>query len=135
MIANSSHSDSTGERRLHCALASLVGSVGLVLTGHLLIHGPVALIALTIADAGVLAASPVFWAIPSSFLRGTASAGSIAIINFFANLGGFVTPYAIGFLATRTGALSSGMYFSGALEFAGAVLVLTLFKARRRRAA
>ncbi|MEK7696200.1 MAG: MFS transporter, partial [Pseudomonadota bacterium] len=36
MVLNGIHSDRTGERRMHCAMATLVAAVGLTLTGFLL---------------------------------------------------------------------------------------------------
>jgi hypothetical protein len=41
---------------------------------------------------GILAAFPVFWSIPGTFLAGTAAAGGIALINCIGNLAGFVAP-------------------------------------------
>jgi MFS family permease len=131
MIINASHSDKTNERRLHCAVAAIVAALGLAATGHFLSNGPVALLALTVAASGVLAAMPVFWSIPAAFLRGTASAGGIAVINCFANLAGFVAPFVIGSLTARTGVLSSGLYFSAGLECVAALLVLLLMRARK----
>ena len=41
---------------------------------------------------GLLAAIPVFWALPTAFLSGTAAAAGIALIAAVGNLGGFVGP-------------------------------------------
>jgi MFS family permease len=66
MVLAGSNSDRTGERRMHCALASALASAGLGMTGFLL-HSPVlALVALSVAAIGILAAFPVFWAIPAA---------------------------------------------------------------------
>ena len=78
MIWNGIHSDRSGERHLHCALATLVASIGLILTGFFIGNTILALCALTLAAAGILAAFPVFWSIPAAFLTGTAAAGGIA---------------------------------------------------------
>ena len=80
MVWNGIHSDRTGERRLHCALATLMAAAGLVLTGMWLHSAVLAMVALTIASVGILAAFPVFWSLPSAFLAGTAAAGGIALI-------------------------------------------------------
>ncbi|MGO4326217.1 MFS transporter [Cupriavidus sp. 2TAF22] len=131
MVWNGIHSDRTGERRLHCALATLMAAAGLVLTGMWLHSAVLALVALTIASVGILAAFPVFWSLPSAFLAGTAAAGGIALINSIGNLAGFVAPYMIGWFKTSTGQLSSGLYFVAALEACATVLVLSCIKGKR----
>ncbi|WP_407310495.1 MFS transporter [Pseudomonas sp. nanlin1] len=128
MLWNGNHSDKAAERRLHCALAALLAGAGLIGTGLLLGNATLALIALTIAAMGILAAFPVFWSIPGAFLAGTAAAGGIALINCIGNLAGFVAPYMIGWLKTLTGSLASGLYFVAALEILAGVLLLVLFK-------
>ncbi|MDB6047702.1 MAG: major facilitator superfamily 1 [Pseudomonas sp.] len=134
MILNSSHSDKTGERRLHCALAALLAALGLILTGVFVDSGVIAMITLTMAAIGVLGAMPIFWSFPSAFLSGTAAAGGIALINCLANLAGFVAPYAIGSLKVLTGSVASGLYFVAGLEITAAIVVLALFgKARHQK--
>jgi len=128
MIWNGIHSDKTGERHLHCALATLIASIGLILTGLMLGNAVLALAALTLAAIGILAAFPVFWSLPAAFLAGTAAAGGIALINSIGNLAGFVAPFLIGALKTSTGSLSSGLYFVAALEFTASFLVIVFIK-------
>ena len=123
MVWNGAHSDRTGERRMHCAIAAVIAAAGLVATGALLGSPALALISLTVAAIGILAAFPVFWSIPA-FLAGTAAAGGIALINSIGNLAGFVAPYMIGWLKTSTGHLSAGLYFVATLELGAAVLVI-----------
>jgi len=124
MVWNGAHSDRTGERRMHCAIAAVIAAAGLVATGALLGSPALALISLTVAAIGILAAFPVFWSIPAVFLAGTAAAGGIALINSIGNLAGFVAPYMIGWLKTSTGHLSAGLYFVATLELGAAVLVI-----------
>ena len=128
MVWNGIHSDKTGERRMHSAVATLIASVGLIATGLTLGNASLALISLTVAAIGILAAFPVFWSIPAAFLAGTAAAGGIALINSIGNLAGFVAPYMIGALKTSTGSLSSGLYFVAALEFLASFLVVVFVK-------
>lgn len=131
MVLNGIHSDKTGERRMHCALATLIASAGLVFTGLFLGNATAALCALTLASIGILAAFPVFWSMPAAFLAGTAAAGGIALINSIGNLAGFVAPYMIGMLKTSTGSLSSGLYFVAVLEFLASFLVVLFIKKSR----
>lgn len=133
MLWNGFHSDKSGERRLHCATAALLAGLGLIGTGLLIGNAVLALIALSVAAMGILAAFPVFWSIPGAFLAGTAAAGGIAVINSIGNLAGFVAPYMIGWLKTRTGSLASGLYLVAGLEILAALLLLLLFKGIRVR--
>jgi D-galactonate transporter len=126
MVWNGGHSDRTGERRLHCAIAAAIAAAGLAATGALIgSGGSAALAALTVAAIGILAAFPVFWTLPQAFLAGTAAAGAIALINSIGNLAGFVAPYLIGISATITGSATSGLYAVAAIELIAAILVFT----------
>jgi nitrate/nitrite transporter NarK len=72
----------------------------------------------------------MFWALPTSFLGGSAAAAGIALINCTGNLGGFFSPAIIGFLKTRTGTLNSGLFLVAACMIASSVLILTLAPAK-----
>jgi ACS family tartrate transporter-like MFS transporter len=117
------HSDAAGERIWHVSLAATVGAAGLV--GSVYLTSPVmALCCLGLATVGIYAALGPFWALPPMFLRGTAAAAGIALINCVGGLGGFVGPYLVGWIKQSTGSFSAGM---GALALAlaiAAVLVL-----------
>ncbi len=55
-----------------------------------------ALLGLCLAQAGMMAVLPVFWALPSLFLGGVAAAAGIALINSVANIGSIFAPRIIG---------------------------------------
>jgi len=55
-----------------------------------------ALAGLCLAQAGMMAVLPVFWALPPLFLGGAAAAAGIALINSVANIGGIFAPRIIG---------------------------------------
>jgi len=96
MVVVARHSDSTGERRWHAVLSSLVAAVGLVLLAFAG-HEPVlSMIALALIAGGGLAWLAVFWTLPTAFLSGTAAAGGIAWINALAMLSGYVGPDTLG---------------------------------------
>lgn len=126
MIWNGHHSDRTGEVRFHCGIAALIAAIGLAATGALIGHATAALIALTVAAIGILAAFPVFWAMPQTFLAGTAAAGGIAVINAIGNLAGFVAPYTIGLSTQFTGSSTAGLYVVAAFELLAAVLLFSI---------
>jgi ACS family tartrate transporter-like MFS transporter len=68
-----------------------------------------ALCCLGIATVGIYAALGPFWALPTMFLRGTAAAAGIALINCIGNLGGFAGPYLVGWIKQSTGSFGAGM--------------------------
>ena len=83
---------------------------GPVLIGAAYLGNPVlAAVALTIGVMGVFAAHPTFWTLPTGFLTGSAAAGGIALINSIGNIGGFVGPYAIGWIKDATGDVTLGL--------------------------
>ncbi len=90
-------SDRTGERRWHTALSMLLTSVGLVLSVALLDNTALAMSMFCLAAIGIYGYLPGFWALPTSFLSGTAAAASIGLINSIGNLGGFAGPYIVGY--------------------------------------
>ena len=78
---------------------------------------------LSIAAAGCMVCSPLFWSLPTAFLDGRSAAAGIAGINSFAGLAAFASPYAIGFIKDATGSTDIGMYFLATFAFIGAFLV------------
>jgi ACS family tartrate transporter-like MFS transporter len=83
----------------------------LSLIGGAYLGNPVlAAVALTIGVMGAYAAVPTFWTLPTGFLTGSAAAGGIALIIIsIGNLGGFVGPYAIGWIKDATGEITPGL--------------------------
>jgi MFS transporter, ACS family, tartrate transporter len=125
MIGWGAHSDTTGERVLHVALASLLGAVAFMLSA-VLESQLLVLIALALAAIGVCSTLAPFWAIPPLFLTGTGAAAGIALINAVGNLGGFIGPYAVGWALQETGSYTGGMAILAVSMTVGAVLVLAM---------
>jgi MFS transporter, ACS family, tartrate transporter len=89
-------SDRRSERKWHFALAVWWAAAGLVVAS--LHPAPiVCVIALGFVVAGRWSAVAPFWGLTTTFLSGTAAAGSIALINAVGNLGGICGPYIMGF--------------------------------------
>ncbi|TNC14577.1 MFS transporter [Methylobacterium terricola] len=131
MILWSRHSDKTGERTWHVVIACLVASLGLLLAGGA--ASVVAVIAaLSLVNIGISAAKPPLWAMPTMFLSGQAAAVGIATINSIGNLGGFVGPWAIGWIKDRTGSFTGGLIFVAGLLVLSAVVTLIVARAGRR---
>jgi ACS family tartrate transporter-like MFS transporter len=81
---------------------------------------------LTFALMGATAARAIFWAIPTRFLTGVAAAGGLAFINSIGAIGGFVGPFAMGWLKDLTGSFSAGLMCLACLGVLSGVLTLML---------
>lgn len=133
MVVLSRHSDRTRERRWHAAGAAFLGGAGLVAASLLSGHLALALVALSFATVGILATMPLFWAMPTAYLSGPAAAGGIALINSLGLIGGFVSPFVIGWFKTATGSVNYGLYFVTALMVLGGIALLVGVPARALR--
>lgn len=133
MVVLSKHSDRTRERRWHAAGAAFLGGAGLVVASLLPGQLAWALVALSFATIGILATMPLFWAMPTAYLSGPAAAGGIALINSLGLIGGFVSPFVIGWFKTATGSVNYGLYFVTALMVLGAIALLVGVPARALR--
>jgi ACS family tartrate transporter-like MFS transporter len=115
MVLVGMHSDRSGERRWHTAVAGLVGAAALLAAGYW--ASPVVMIVgMGIGMLGAQSMSGPFWAMATAGLSGTAAAASIAVINSVGNLGGYFGPYIIGL------ARSDGGDFRGGLTAVGVTL-------------
>ncbi len=127
MILVSRNSDSTLERRYHVAIPAILAGVALALLGTT--RSPFfSVVLLSSLALAVYSYIGPFWALPSEFLTGFSAAAGIALINSVGNLGGFVGPYVVGAIATRTGSLYAGLAIVGISLFVSAVLALLLPK-------
>jgi ACS family tartrate transporter-like MFS transporter len=130
MIAWGRHSDVTGERIWHVALACVLSTLAFAAISGIESQA-IVLVSLALVAAGVCSTLAPFWAIPPTFLAGTAAAGGIALINAVGNLGGFAGPYAVGWALQATGGYSGGMAILSASMAVAAVLVVALGRFRR----
>ena len=85
-----------------------------------------AMAAIVVTVVGILAFQATYWAIPSDFLTGRAAAGGLALIVSIGNLGGFVGPYAIGYLRETTKGFAVPLLAISAVLLLGAVVMVTL---------
>ena len=124
MLRVGAHSDRTGERRWHVAIALLAMALGLLLlavAGHAVVP---ALLAMTLVTCGMLSFYATFWAIPTAFLRQSAAAAGIAWINSIGNLGGQFGPDLIGRIRTATQSNAGAFLALAALAVLGAGVLL-----------
>jgi len=129
---NGWHSDHTRERRWHAALPVLVCGGGLALAVFFGSEPVLSIVLLIIAGGAFYGFQPVFWAVPTVFLGESAAAASIGLINSIGNLGGFLGPLVMGYLASRTHSFTAGLLYLVASLFVSGVLMLTVGVARPR---
>ncbi len=110
----------TGKKITHLTLACLASAIGLLLA-VVFPNFWVSLAWITLALIGTTSARAILWTIPTRFLTGLAAAGGLAFINSVATIGGFVGPYAMGWLRDATGSFSAGL-----IAMAGLLMVSTL---------
>lgn len=127
----SKRADRTGKRAWHSAVSMVLAGVGLLAAGYLLPVNPIlAMIGLTVSAMGIYGAIAPFLSMPSAALTGAAAASGLALVNSLGNLGGFISPYAVGLLKDATGSNQSGLLFLSLCLFLTAVA--TYLYARRR---
>ena len=113
----------------------LVASLGLLLSVVAQDQTVLAVLMFCFAAAGMYGYLPGFWALPTSFLTGTAAAASIGMINSFGNLGGFVGPYVVGYLSKATDSFFGGVLYLSLSAIVAAGLILSLRATKQRQSA
>jgi MFS transporter, ACS family, tartrate transporter len=126
-------SDRTKERRWHTALSMATASLGLLLSVVSREHTVLAVSMFCLAAAGMYSYLPGFWALPTSFLTGTAAAASIGLINSIGNLGGFVGPYVVGYVSKTTNSFAGGVLYLSFSALLAAWFVLSIRATRQGR--
>ena len=125
MILVSRMSDHKLERKWHVAIPAIIGGIACALFGA--VHSIfISVVLLSVAVGCVCGYLGPFWALPSEFLTGPSAASGIALITTFVNLGGFVGPYAVGWIGHKTSSLYRGLAFTGACLFVFVTLMLLL---------
>jgi MFS family permease len=121
----SRHSDRTGERAWHAALAMMAGAAGLIIAATT--NQPIiSLAALALAMAGTFSFTAPFWALVGSFLTGKQAAGGIAAISAMGAAGGFFAPIIMGYLKQVTGGYGAGQITIACLALVAALALLAL---------
>lgn len=124
MILVARSADRHNERRWHVAIPAALGAAGLVVSVLFAQNTIIAMTALAVATFGILTMAPLFWSLPTAYLRGAAAAAGIAIINSCGNLAGFLSPYVVGWIKDLTKSTAVGMYYVATFLLIGAVLVI-----------
>ena len=97
---------------LSIAVVGLAGAgfVNAISFGGALTSAYVSVGLVSIAAVGIYGTKAPFWPLPSLFLTGSAAAGGIAFINSIGNLGGFIGPFAVGWVKDTTHSYSWALY-------------------------
>lgn len=121
---NGWHSDRTHERRWHAALAVLLSGVFLFFAIRVGSSVPLSMLFFTLVGAAYYGFHPAFWPVPTEFLSESAAAACVGLINSVGNLGGFVGPFMVGYLLTRTRSFSVGLWYLVGSFFVSGTLML-----------
>ena len=125
MLTIGASSDRNGEHCLHVGAATVLIVLGWLAAA--LVPSAVGRVAgLALVSVGVRSYNPAFWCLPSMFLRGSAAAAGIALVNSVGNLGGFVGPYAVGLVKDATGSTTDAFLSLAVLALAAGGVCLKL---------
>jgi len=133
MVVYAHHSDVTGERRWHLALAGILGGVAFSASRLPGIPGALGLAAIVLAAIAVMCGQSTFWALPTSILSGSAAAGGIAWINSVGNLAGYVGPFIVGHILDATGSMTLALLVVSASCLMSGLVVLQVAKPKKDR--
>jgi len=128
---NGWHSDRTRERRWHAAIPLLLSGMFLFVAIHMGASVLLSMLFFVGVGGAYFGFHPAFWPIPTEFLAESAAAASIGLINSIGNLGGFVGPFIVGYLLSRTHSFSAGLSFLVGSFLISAILML-LVRVRKR---
>ncbi|MGE8406991.1 MAG: MFS transporter [Pseudomonas sp.] len=126
MLLVSRHSDRTRERRWHGTLCNLASALGLAMAAFFHDQPVLSLAGLSLAMSGGLAGFCVLWALPGVLLTGTAAAAGIALIATIGNLGGYASPFMMGWVKQSSGHLEYGLYVLAAMTLLGALAMYSV---------
>jgi len=118
-------SDVRGERIWHIAAGALTAALGLAVAS-LAQNDLLVLLGLTFALIGTLSLPGPLFSMPSSFLRGAAAAGAIALVNSMGTLGRFLGPTVVGVFKQGSDSYASGMLALALGLVMSAAVILTL---------
>ncbi len=135
MWAWSRSSDRWRETVAHTAIAAIIGSVGLACAAYA--PSPLlAMIALSAAALGSIAALPTFWSFTTLTLGPVDAVVGVAVINSIGNVSGLAGPYLVGLIKGATGEFSDALLALALGPLMTALLILRIarFSSRSLRA-
>ncbi len=116
--------DRARDRAMHLGAACFTGFVGLAIAAYA--GSPaVSLAGLAAAAVGILSATAIFWALPTTLLSGAGLAAGVAFINAIGSFGGFLGPYLMGWLKDFTGDYKIGLVVLASGEILAAAIAIS----------
>ena len=123
MVLVGVHSDHSGERRWHTAIPAFFAAAALVVAAYA--RSPILVVSgIGLGMAGAESMGGPFWALATSSMTGLSAAAGIAVINSFANLGGYFGPDIIGLFRTANGGFRGGLLAIAATVTLSGVIAL-----------
>jgi MFS family permease len=112
----------------NCRKHRQLASIALLISGCASLALPmvrphIGLVALSIGISGLIAAQPLFWTLPTSYLTGRTAAGGLAMINALGSVGGFVAPNVKVWVDQCFGSQRAGTLLLGGLTILTAGLI------------
>jgi MFS transporter, ACS family, tartrate transporter len=133
LVLNAIHSDRAGERYWHIIIPLLLMASSYLVAG--LSVNPLWVVpALTVSMVGFYCTQGIFFAIPSSFLKGRSAAAGIAAITTIGIVGGFAGPYWMGLMKDLTGNYQRGLMTIAIPAIAAAAIMFAVRGNAHRRA-
>lgn len=124
LIFNGMSSDKHRERRWHVALPAFLAAISIGLSPIFSSNPTLTVILFSLANLGLMAAFPVFWCLPATFLSGRAAAAGIAIIASMSTLGGIAATSLIGLLKDVTQSSNLGLWIVSICVLLAGLMVL-----------
>lgn len=115
-------SDARQERVWHTMVPAAVAGIALI-AGALLTSGPMQLLAVCVAGAGIYALKGPFLTIVSSAFSDRRAAAGIAVVTTLGNLSGFVAPYMVGLIIEGSGSYRLALGALGIQSVVGALVI------------
>jgi len=117
------HSDQTGERRWHCAIATIVGAISIV-AAALSTNVYILVFSLVLAMFGISASLSVMWQLAIRARPPSDTSIVAAVVNTIGSAWLIAVPFVVGVLRDASGSYFSALLFIAALMTFGAALSL-----------
>jgi cyanate permease len=123
-------SDARRERLWHAIVPAVLAGLALI-GGALLTSGPLQLLAVCLASAGIYALKGPFLTIVSESFADRRAAVGIALVTTLGNLSGFAAPYMVGLIMENTDSYRLSLAALGLQSALGAMLLFAWRVGRR----
>jgi nitrate/nitrite transporter NarK len=110
----------------------MIAGLGLLLAAGMQDYAAIAIGLFCLVQAGLNGFLPVFWSLPTRFLTGSAAAATIGMINSIGNLGGFIGPYAVGYISAATGSFAGALVLLSILALMAGIIILMLLHSEEK---